>query len=67
MLTSNELAGLSLFEDLTDDELAWVLTNSYEQALVVGEVFMHEGDPADRFYVVLEGELQIARMLDGTR
>ncbi|WP_129675108.1 ATP-binding protein [Candidatus Chloroploca sp. Khr17] len=67
MLTSSELAGLPLFEDLTDDELAWVLANSYEQALAVGEVFMHEGDPADRFYVVLEGELQIARTLDGTR
>jgi signal transduction histidine kinase len=65
MITAPELAQLRLFEDLTDDELDWVLANSSEQHLAKGEFFMREGEKAHSFYVVLEGELQIIRLIDG--
>jgi signal transduction histidine kinase len=65
MTTITELAQLDLFEDLTDDELDWVLANSHEQQLAQGAYFIRENDPADSFYVVLEGELQVLRSFDG--
>jgi signal transduction histidine kinase len=65
MITPQELAGLQLFEDLTDDELHWIIANGQEQQLTKGDYFIREGDKADRFYVVLEGELQIVRVVDG--
>jgi signal transduction histidine kinase len=65
MTTHTELAQLPLFEDLTDDELDWVLANSEEQGLAKGEYFIREGDPADRFYVMLDGELQVLRSFEG--
>lgn len=65
MITANELAQLELFADLTDDELDWVLANSSEQLLAKGDYFAREGEPAERFYVVLEGELQIIRSVEG--
>lgn len=65
MITPRELASLPLFEDLTDDELDWVIANSREETLAKGEYFVREGEKADRFYVVLEGELQVIRSVDG--
>ncbi|GAB4450048.1 MAG: ATP-binding protein [Chloroflexi bacterium OHK40] len=65
MITHQDLASLSLFEDLTDDELDWLIANSTEQLLATGDYFIHEGEPADRFYVVLEGELQVIRTHNG--
>ena len=56
---------LPLFIDATDDELAWLIENSREMYLEQGEYFFREGEPARQFYVVLEGELQVFRHLDG--
>jgi CRP-like cAMP-binding protein len=65
MLTRATLARLEAFEDLTDDELDWLLANGYEQTYEKGEYFIHEGDVADRFYVTIEGEMQILRTMKG--
>lgn len=65
MTTLSELARYDLLSDLTDDELEWLIANSSEQTLAPGEYFIREGDKADRFYIVLEGELQIIRIIDG--
>lgn len=65
MITVTELARLDLFADLTDDELAWIIANGKELFLEPGDYFVREGDKAERFYVVLEGELQITRSLGG--
>lgn len=56
---------LPLFVDATDDELAWLIAHSYEVTLAQGEYFFREGEPARRFYIVLEGELQISRQING--
>ncbi|GAB4200134.1 MAG: ATP-binding protein [Roseiflexaceae bacterium] len=60
-----KLYNLALFEDLTDEELEWVTANSSVQHLETGDYFVREGDRATGFYVVLEGELQITRTIDG--
>ncbi len=65
MTTLTELTQLDLCTDLTDDELEWIVANTREQVLVTGEYFVREGEPGDRFYIVLEGELQIIRTIDG--
>ena len=65
MLTHQDLAQLKLFEDLTDEELDWVRANTAEVELAKGVFFTREGDKADRFYIVLEGELQVIRTMDG--
>ncbi len=58
------LRELTLFEGLTDNEYAWIAANSYEITLQSGDYFTREGEPNNRFYVVLEGELQIQRLLN---
>jgi signal transduction histidine kinase len=65
MITPADLAPLDLLADLTDDELEWIVANTHEQVLAAGEYFVREGEPGDRFYIVLEGELQIIRTIDG--
>jgi signal transduction histidine kinase len=65
MIELRDLISINLFDDLTDDELGWLLANTQEQMLAKGELFIREGDLADRFYIVLDGELQIVRSIDG--
>ncbi|MFL5803499.1 MAG: ATP-binding protein [Roseiflexaceae bacterium] len=60
-----ELRDLPIFQGLPDEELAWVAANSREIAVAEGEVVQREGQPAAYFYVVVEGELQITRTIDG--
>ena len=54
-----------LFEGLPEDELSWLLAHSYTENLAAGESFFKENGPAERFYIVLEGELQVTRNIDG--
>jgi signal transduction histidine kinase len=60
-----DLFAIPLFDDCTDDELAWLARNSSEVQLERGDFFAREGDPQSRFYVVIEGELQITRTING--
>ncbi len=48
-----------------DEELRWLSEHGREQRLEEGEFFFREGDPADRFYIVIEGELQVSRKANG--
>lgn len=56
---------LSLFHDVTDDELQWLIDHSREQQLATGEYFARENEPGKLFYIVLAGELQISRTING--
>ncbi len=60
----NEIYELPLFEGISQDEMRWLLDHSYEMFLDRGEFFVQVNEPADRFYVVLEGELQITRTIN---
>jgi signal transduction histidine kinase len=59
------LRELPIFEDTPDGELAWIVEHSDEVVLATGECYVHEGEPTDIFFVVLEGELQVTRTIDG--
>ncbi len=59
MRTPNDPA---MFPRLTDEQIAWLLGYGEERKLEAGEYLFKERDHVDSFYVVLEGEIRIARM-----
>jgi signal transduction histidine kinase len=56
---------LPVFRDLPEAELRWLLGNGQTLDLAKGEFLMCEGDPRPRFYITLDGELQITRTIGG--
>lgn len=56
-VTAAELARVSLFEDLPDDELAGLAAVSTRRWLADGDVLFEQGQPARTLYVVLTGGL----------
>ena len=62
----NGLHDIGLFEGVSDAEMQWLLANSHEVEVQRGENFLKEGQTSDKFYVVLDGELQITRTFNGT-
>src|SRR5438067_1631649 len=62
----DELRGLFLFESLTDDQLDWLLDHGVVQAYDAGAVVYEQSDAAEFFYVLLDGEIQLEKVLDGT-
>jgi signal transduction histidine kinase len=65
-LTPEELRGLFLFEDLTDDQLAWVAHNGDVVDCPAGAEVSVEGEPAECFFVLLEGTLSMVRLVGGS-
>lgn len=61
----NDIQTLPIFMDVTDDEMAWLIANSREVTVPRGEYFFREGEPARHFYIVIEGELQVTRTING--
>jgi signal transduction histidine kinase len=58
MVDKSELLRVPAFADLPDDQLAWFLANSREVHVAAGEVYVHQGDPAEWMLVLLEGQYQ---------
>lgn len=58
MVDNSELLRVPAFAGLPDDQIAWFLSNSQELHLAAGEIYAHQGDPADAMYVLLEGQFQ---------
>ncbi|HZT31770.1 MAG TPA: ATP-binding protein [Bryobacteraceae bacterium] len=54
---AEELRGIPIFSDLSEDDLLWLASRMSETSLRPAEVYQREGDAADRMIVVLEGEL----------
>ena len=65
MLTATTLADFPLFQDLPEAEVTWLIENSTEVSLAVGDAYFEEGVPPAGYYVVLEGELQVTRSING--
>jgi signal transduction histidine kinase len=63
--TPDQLRELFLFEDLTEDQLAWVVENGDVVPYKAGETVLAEGEQAKCFYVLLSGELSIFKMVRG--
>jgi signal transduction histidine kinase len=55
------LRTVPLFENLTDDKLAWISEHADEVRVEAGDVIARQGDPPKGFYVVMEGETEWTR------
>jgi signal transduction histidine kinase len=58
MADAAELARFPVFAGLPDDQLTWFLGQAQEVTLKPDDVYLHQGDPADAMFIVLEGQLQ---------
>jgi signal transduction histidine kinase len=65
-LTPDELRGLFLFEDLDDEQLAWVAGNGDVVDRPAGVDVSVEGEPAECFFVLLEGTMTMVRTVGGS-
>ena len=64
----DELRTIPLFEGMAEEEMQWLVENSYQRSLEEGGYFHRENRALSEFYVVLEGELQVSRAWgDGQR
>jgi signal transduction histidine kinase len=61
-----ELRELFLFEHLTDAQLEWVAANGDVMEFPAGTEVSVEGEPAECFFVLLEGTLSMVRMVGGS-
>ena len=59
-----ELKTLFLFEKLDDDQLNWLCASGRVELVDPGRVY-NEGDPASCFYVLMDGEIALSRMVGG--
>ncbi|MDX2160054.1 MAG: ATP-binding protein [bacterium] len=56
---------IDLFAGISDAEYQWLIAHSHEQILEPGMYWSREGEPAESVFIVLEGELQVSRTLNG--
>jgi signal transduction histidine kinase len=59
------LRPLPLFEAFSADQLSWLAAHGSVVDLAAGTTVFVEGDPADAFYVLLEGVLQLTKRVEG--
>ena len=52
------LREISIFSDLTEDEMAWLVAHASDETVEAGTLIIHEGDPAEHMTIILEGELR---------
>ena len=62
----DELRGCFLFESLSDEQLDWLVQHGTVETHGPGVNVYDEGAPAESFYVLLEGEIQLVKHLDGS-
>ena len=65
MILADELRAVPVFADLAPEGLEWLASQMTEVRLAPGEVALREGSPADRMFVILEGELR-SQPINGT-
>jgi signal transduction histidine kinase len=65
-LAPAELRELFLFEDLDDEQLAWVAANGDVVDVAAGADVSVEGEPAECFFVLLEGRMTMVRLVGGS-
>ena len=60
------LRAIPIFNGLTEEQLQWFAANSEDQQFATGEVIVESGAPADRMFVILDGEIQGKRQANGS-
>ena len=61
----SQLAGMALFEHLTDEQAGWIAEHADEVTVPAGEMLLREGEPARCFYVLRSGTLSLLRTVRG--
>jgi signal transduction histidine kinase len=61
-----ELRAGFLFESLTDEQLDWLVAHGSVEVHDPGVEVFRQGDPAEFFYVLLAGEIQLLKRHEGT-
>jgi signal transduction histidine kinase len=61
-----ELRGCFLFEALNDEQLEWLVQHGTVESYGPGATVYNQDDPADYFYVLLDGEIQLVKRFDAT-
>jgi signal transduction histidine kinase len=64
-LTPADLRTLFLFEKLTDDQLAWIADHGCTLRAPAGSLVIKEGEPAEQFFMLLSGTVQLFRTIGG--
>ncbi|MFI6731664.1 ATP-binding protein [Nonomuraea sp. NPDC050451] len=62
---TDRLAEIELFSGLSDEQLDWLACAGTVRELVDGEALFVEGAPADAFYVLLDGEIVVSKLVGG--
>jgi len=60
------LRQVAIFKDLDDGELSRVAEVTRTQEFVSGEYVFKEGEPGNRLYLIVEGEVRISRTIPGS-
>jgi CRP-like cAMP-binding protein len=53
-----DLRKVQVFSDLLTERLEWFISQSQELRIPAGEFLVHEDEPADRMFVLMEGEVR---------
>jgi CRP/FNR family transcriptional regulator, cyclic AMP receptor protein len=61
MLMLDELRQISLFADLSKEDLEQLYQMAETVSIPAGQRVLQEGDPGDSLYVVLDGELEVTK------
>ncbi len=61
MITAAELRRIPLFDGLSDAQLGQLIAAGSEVRVEPGAELFHEGDPADSWYVVVDGGISLSR------
>jgi signal transduction histidine kinase len=61
-----ELRGCFLFESLSDEQLDWLVEHGTVETYKPAVNVYNQDDPAEYFYVLLEGEIQLVKRIDAT-
>ena len=61
-----ELQRCFLFEALSDEQLDWLVQHGAVETYEPGVSVFNQDDPAEYFYVLLDGEIQLVKRIDAT-
>ena len=64
-LSHEDLRTLFLFEQLSEEQLDWIVEHAVVEEFAAGSTVLREGDPATCFYQLFGGTLRMTRMVGG--
>lgn len=53
------LRGIPFFEELSDDDIHSISKYCTDKVIEPGQILFYEGDPADMFYIIMSGEVEV--------